>query len=178
MTQIFISHSQYDEDIRKYFDEIFSGTRVRSVRLEFERYELPASKFIMDQIKLSDALFVLLGPNIIRKPATPSWVGFEAGLAAGKVPPCHIWVFEPVQDAPINFPVPFLHHYMLYDPNILEHREYITDIVRAYEPILPILRRIPQGVDPIECPNCKSTYYLHVDTRSFYCPVCRAPLER
>ncbi len=178
MVQIFISHSKDDEDIRKFFDERFARTTVKAVAMEFERYEPPASKVIMDQIIISDAVFVLLGPHITQKPATQSWVAFETGFAAGKAPPCHIWVFEPVQYAPIDFPVPFLHHYMPYDPNVPEHRDYITDIVKAYEPIFPIFRRIPQGAGLIECANCKSTYYLHTDTRSFYCPVCREPLER
>lgn len=180
MPQIFISHSRYDEDIRKYFDEVFAGTTVRAARLEFERYEPPAAEYIADQIRLSDAIFLLLGPNITKSPATQSWVGFETGLVAGMSPPKHIWVFEPLQHAPIQFPVPFLHHYVPYEPSSPEHRNYITGIVKAYEPLIPLFRSIPQGLGPIRCAygDCLSSYYLHTDVKDFYCPVCRRALNR
>lgn len=178
--QIFISHSQYDQDIRKFFDEIFSGRYVRSVRLEFERYEPPAANFILNQIRTSDALFVLLGPNITREPATKIWVGFETGAAASIQPPKEIWVFEPIQSAPIPFPVPFLHHYMLYDFSSQEHRDYITRVVRSYEAWIPVLRQTPTGLGLTRCGyrDCQAPYYLHTDVKNYSCPVCRRPLTR
>ena len=175
MPQIFISHSRYDEDIRKYFDEIFAGTTVKAVRLEFERYEVPPSKFTREQIRASDAVFVLLGPNITRSPFTQIWVAFETGCAAGYGYPKDIWVFEPIQYSPIQFPVPFLHHYMLYDPNSREHREYITSIVKAYEAWIPLFRSIPSGWRQVTCPydDCGMSYIFHTISEEIYCPTCR-----
>lgn len=177
MPQIFISHSRYDEDIRKYFDEIFAGTTVKAIRLEFERFKEPPSKFILQSIRHSDAIFVLLGPNITRNPATQSWVGFETGVAAGRETLCPIWVFEPIQHAPIQFPIPFLHHYMPYDPNSKEHMEYIISIVKGHQPLIPLFRifTIPRGGKQVTCPyeGCGVSYILHTQIDEIYCPACR-----
>lgn len=178
MAQIFISHSQYDEDIRKYFDEVFAGTTVRAVRLEFERYKNPPSKFVLKQIGKSDAIFVLLGPKITLKPATQSWVGFETGVAAGMREPCPIWVFEPTQYAPVPFPVPFLHHYVLYDMGSQEDREYIKSIVAGHRfaSIIPVTKSIlaPRG-RRVTCPHegCGMSYNLHTPIDEIHCPTCR-----
>ena len=178
MAQIFISHSQYDEDIRTFFDEVFAGTKVKAIRVEFEKmelkkYNLPLSEFIIHQLKTSDALFVLLGPNINRSQFTQSWVGFETGFAVGWEHTQHIWVFEPMNHAPIQFPIPFLHHYVPYVMSDGWH-DYIKSIVKAYEQWIPAARPIPKG-KLIQCPHkdCKMQYVLHTKTSKFYCPVCR-----
>lgn len=180
MAQTFISHSKYDKDIRDYFDRIFAGTGVRAVRLEFEQYEPPASEYIMNQIRSSAAIFILLGPNITRTSATQSWVGFETGFGAGV--PKDIWVFEPIQHAPIKFPVPLLHHYVLYNMNSLEHRNYLTKVVKAYDAIIPLITIIslPRGLQKIKCEydDCRASYHIHTDVKEFYCPVCRRILHR
>ncbi len=177
MPQIFISHSRYDEDIRKYFDEIFAGTTVKAIRLEFEEFKEPPSKFILKSIRYSDAIFVLLGPNITRSPATPIWVGFETGVGASKEVVCPIWVFEPIQHVPIPFPVPFLHHYVPYDPNSSDHRKYITSIVRGYQNPIPLFRMftVPKGRAQVTCPyeDCGMSYILHTPIDEIHCPACR-----
>lgn len=181
MAQIFISHSQYDEDIRKYFDEIFAGTKVRAVRLEFERFNVPPSKFVMKQIRASDAIFILLGPNITRNPFTQSWVAFETGYGAACVDSKYIWVFEPFDYAPIKFPVPFLHHYMLYSPHVPENREYIKKIVNGYDALIPLVTylTLPKGYKRVTCPNndCGMSYMLHTVTEEIYCPACRRKIS-
>ena len=182
MPKIFISHSRYDEDIRNFFDILFAGSTVKAVRFEFEyeyeKYKEPPSSYIMRQIETSDAIFVLLGSNITRSPFTQSWVAFEIGLAAASQYAKHIWVFEPIEYSPIEFPVPFLHHYVPYGLHDDQDRKYVNQIIRAYEPI-PLFRRIPPGFMQVVCPyeNCKATYILHKKLKSFYCPVCRKPLE-
>lgn len=177
MPKIFISHSRYDEDVRKYFDEIFAGTTVKAVRLEFEKFKEPPSKFILKNIRSSDAMFVLLGQNITRTPATQIWVGFETGAAASKEALCPIWVFEPIQHTPIPFPVPFLHHYVPYDPNSSEHREYITSIIKGYQAPIPLFRMftIPKGWKQVTCPyeGCGISYILHTPIDEIHCPTCR-----
>ncbi|MEM2146454.1 MAG: hypothetical protein QW279_13915, partial [Candidatus Jordarchaeaceae archaeon] len=66
MAQIFVSHSQYDKDIRLSFDEIFARTGVKSICMEFEQMYPPAWQNIRNQVSSSDAVFLLLGPNIRR----------------------------------------------------------------------------------------------------------------
>ena len=178
MPQIFVSHSRRDEEIRDFFDRAFAGSTVKAVRLEFEEFPKPAAPYIAQQIRVSDAIFVLLGPNIVGSPYTQNWVAFEIGLAASYEYGKHIWVFEPMQYEPIQFPVPFLHHYVLYDLNSEEHFKYIQKIIRSYEPFIPIFRAIPGGYAKITCPyeDCKANYILHTETKSFYCPVCRRPI--
>jgi len=80
--QIFVSHSQYDKDIRSSFDTVFARTGVKSVCMEFERInQLPAWEPIRNEIKVSETVFLLLGPNIRSSIHTQNWVAFEVGLA-------------------------------------------------------------------------------------------------
>lgn len=180
MAQIFISHSRYDEDIRRYFDEIFAGTKVKAVRLEFESFNYPASKFVIKQILKSDAFFVLLGPKISQKVATQSWVGFEMGAAAMRQIPCPIWVFEPIKYAPIKFPIPFLNNYMLYDLTSRGDRKHITSIVNCYRIPFAFARKItiPKWRQ-VNCPHddCKMSYNLHGKVKEINCPACRKKIH-
>lgn len=170
--QIFISHSRFDTDILIPFDEIFAGTNVRRIRVEFESYELPPWIFIRDSILRSSAVFLLLGPNVNQSPYTQNWISYEVGLACGLNKP--VWVFERI-DQPINFPIPFLNHYMLYNPDIPEHSDYIRNIINGYLALLPTH---PMGT-PIECgtSNCGIRFNLHTLVERFYCPSCRGDLE-
>lgn len=176
MTQIFISHSRRDEQIRNFFDSIFAGTNVRAVRVEFENFEDTPSNFIKDNIFASEALFVLLGPNVNISEFTVNWIGFEVGLAAAWNK--EIWVFEQLNTR-IPFPIPFLSDYVLYDLGDPSSRTYITGIVDAYNAIMPILRQLPQGFRDVTCdyPNCRMSYRLHAQINSFNCPACRQPLQ-
>jgi len=174
MAQIFWSHSKRDKDIMAYFDSIFAGVEVRGVRVEFERFEPPAAKYIMGQISESEALFVLLGPNIPKTSATQAWVGFEIGYAAAtRRPIIDIWVFEPTDYAPVDFPVPFLHHYMPYDMRSKNDRLYISEIAKTYKRSR-LLRAVPVGYKLVVCAHCKSGYHLHKDIGQLNCPVCRS----
>lgn len=174
MAQIFISHSRRDESIRAFFDSVFAGSKVRAVRLEFEQFDTTPSAYIMNQIFLSDALFVLLGPNVEFSRYTENWIGFEIGYAATSIK--DIWVFEPFGSA-IQFPVPLLHHYLLYELEDTKHSQYISDIVRAYETI-PLFRRLPQGYMDVICPydTCRSSFRFHSIVDRFNCPTCRQPI--
>lgn len=180
MAQIFVSHSQHDKDIRMSFDEIFARTGVKSICMEFEQMYPPAWQNIRNQVSSSDAVFLLLGPNIRRCIHTQNWVAFEVGLACafGK----EVWVFEQYGSY-IEFPVPYLTDYMLYDLNNRTHFEYVRRIIEGYGKPLYIF---PLGVDHrtkrnipigrwITCPyeNCKSSYYPHTEVKTFICPSCR-----
>jgi len=183
--QIFVSHSQYDRDIRTSFDTVFARTGVKSVCMEFERIsQLPAWEPIRNQIKTSETVFLLLGPNVRSSIHTQNWVAFEVGLACayGK----DVWVFEQT-DSAIEFLIPYLTDYMIYNLEDQNHFDYVRGIIEAYaNPIylLPLgvdnrtKRQIPKGL-PTTCPypNCGARYSIHTDVPSFICPSCRQPIQ-
>lgn len=148
--------------------------------MEFENIYPPAWEKIKNQIENSEAVFLLLGSNVRNSIYTQNWIAFEVGLACamGK----EVWVFEQY-GSNIEFPIPYLTDYMIYDLQNPNHFNYVRNIIERYgEPIylLPLFvdnrtkRNIPQGI-AIECKyeNCKSKYFLHTQINSFICPSCR-----
>lgn len=182
--QIFVSHSQFDKDIRSSFDTVFARAGVKSVCMEFERIYPPAWQPIRDELRASETVFLLLGPNIRGSIHTQNWVAFEVGLACafGK----DVWVFE--QDGSfIEFPIPYLSDYMIYNLEDTNHFDYVRGIIEGYRNIgylLPLgvdnrtKRKIPKGI-AVTCPhqNCGSHYSMHTDVSSFICPSCRQSIQ-
>ncbi len=183
LPQIFVSHSQYDTDIRRSFNEIFAISGVIPKYMEFETIKPPAWTEIKEQIKKSLAVFLLLGPNIRRTCFTANWVAFEVGVscAFGK----DVWVFEPT-GLNSDFPIPYLTDYVIYDLQVRENFDYIRGIIEGYRRPSYTLsfedertkRGIPKG-KPIICDygNCGSVYSLHTEVTNFYCPSCRQQLS-
>lgn len=178
--QIFVSHSQYDNDIRASFDTVFARTGVKSVCIEFEQIYPPAWQAIKNEISASATVFLLLGPNIRSSIHTQNWVAFEVGLACafGK----DVWVFEQ-DNSYIEFPIPYLTDYMIYNLDDPHHFDYVRSIIEGYANPIYLLpfgvdnrtkRNIPKGM-LTTCPhrNCGSHYALHTDIKNFSCPSCR-----
>ena len=186
MPQIFVSHSRFDTGIRKEFSEVFAVAKgAYPTYMEFEKFHPPAWQKIRDEVSSSQALFVLLGPNIRRTIHTQNWVAFEVGLACafGK----EVWVFEQ-SGSNIDFPIPYLTDYMIYNLEDKKHFKYVRKIIKGYGKPIPILplgvdhrtkRAIPTGV-LVTCPygNCRSSYLSHTDVKSFSCPSCRQQIEK
>jgi hypothetical protein len=63
MPSIFVSHSRHDEDIRTFFDKAFAGAAVKAIRLEFEEFAVSPSIYVMEQVRLADAVFHSFGPK-------------------------------------------------------------------------------------------------------------------
>ena len=183
--QIFVSHSRYDEEIRREFSEVFAVARGASpIYMEFEEFLPPAWERIVDEINLSQALFVLLGPNIHKTIHTQNWVAFEVGLACafGK----EVWVFEQAGSY-IEFPIPYLTDYSIYDLKDKTHFEYLRRVIYGYGKPIPIFppfknhrtkRDIPIGI-PTTCgyDKCQARFLLHTRIESFRCPTCRQMLK-
>ena len=183
MPKIFLSHSKRDEEIRDYFLKLCGLAGVEGKAIEFEYFPPPPWSFIKDQLTSSDALFLLLGPNVLRDwdrergIYTQNWISFEVGLACQLDRP--IWVFEQLQ-TPIHFPIPYFNFYMQYDPKSREDFDYIRQILVGYK--LLRLGMGPKGYQ-ITCPHetCRITFRLHPSKRviergkekSFNCPSCR-----
>ena len=79
-------------------------------------------------IQMSNALFLLLSPNVQDIPHTRDWVVWEAGVGHSKP----IWVFEPWEHlGTISVVTPHLNHYVVFAP-IDEHMQYIQRIIQSY----------------------------------------------
>lgn len=175
VAKVFISHSRADKEMRDYFLKIFGLAGVEATAVEFENFPPPPWRYIKNEMLISDALFLLLGPNVIdRGIFTQNWISFEIGLACelGK----EVWVFEQY-DIPVHFPIPYLDNYVLYDPGIGNHLDYIRSIVQAYK-IFPILRTFPNIYTNLTCPNekCGVEFNLCTEIKRFDCPSCRKPI--
>ena len=129
MSQIFISHSKEDSNIKSFFDKIFAGTNVRRVFVEYEEYAPPPGAYIQRQINESKAMFLLLSENVERLSHTKVWIGSETGVAQQCAK--DIWVFEPFQRW-CNVPVPYVSHYVPYEESE-QSSQYIKAIVNSYD---------------------------------------------
>ena len=81
MTQIFISHSKKDEELKNFFLKAFGLTNVKAIFEEFEsitRGEV-SSLDVMRDIDASRAIFVVLSRNVQNIHHTRDWVVSEAG---------------------------------------------------------------------------------------------------
>ena len=178
MVFIFVSHSQYDTEIRDFFTNIIAAAPgVDAEPVEFERVGSYPAWTIIEKMAspATRAVFVLLGPGLLSSEYTINWVAFEVGLAAGLRK--DVWVFEQY-DADIQFPVPYLNHYLLYKLGNIDHFQYIREKVSAYTRFLPAMRdRIILSDNPeyVECQheNCGASYYFHSRAEKIKCPACR-----
>lgn len=161
MARIFLSHSKEDKEIRDFFLKIGGLAGVETKAVEFEYFPPPAWEYIRNQLYMSDALFLLLGPNVLdRGIYTQNWISFEVGLACdmARTVGKEVWISEQIQHS-IRFPVPYLNHYVLYDPNKRSD----------------LFRNIPQGTREVTCSydDCKVKFRLHTDVKEFNCLACR-----
>lgn len=131
MAQIFISHSQEDKKIKRFFSDIFVGTNVRAVFEEFERFikgEVTREDIARDIIQ-SRAVFILLSENIEHIRHTRDWILYECGVSCNK----DVWVFEPASEyGKISVITPSLRHYVAFNMN-KNWFGYIRKIVESYD---------------------------------------------
>ncbi len=174
--QIFVSHSQNDTDIVTSFDKVFARTGVKSVCMEFEQLNSPEWLEIRNEISQSEAVFLLLGPNIRSSIYTQNWISFEVGLACAYSK--KVWVFEQI-NSKIEFPIPYVTDYMTYNLQDKTHFEYVRSIIEGYgerKYFLPVgykIHEIPIGTN-VECSHCHSKFAMHPKPLAVsYCPSCR-----
>ena len=200
MTNIFLSHSKEDFNIINVFRNAFNGTEVYPVFMEYEKFPNPPWTAIKNTIENSSTLFVLLSNNLKISDYTQNWVSYEVGVAdeANK----EIWVFEDINNQVI-FPLPKVHHYMLYCQNQQDSLEYLRTIIRSYalnpkgaiglglisllafsNPIVAIIGAVlgskinipnkPVGIG-VTCPytNCGIKFQYHNLLTTIRCPSCR-----
>jgi len=200
MSSIFLSHSQNDKSLIDVFLQAFSGTTVRPILMEYEKFQNPPWNEIQNKIQMASALFVLLGNNLKSSDYTQNWVSYEVGLADGLRR--QIWVFEDINNEVI-FPIPHIHHYLMYDSNDRSSLNYLKQIIASYavnpvgaiaglvltaalvsNPIGWILGGLigskvgvptrPSGVN-LQCgyQDCKVQFKFYNENKTIRCPSCR-----
>jgi hypothetical protein len=175
MGQIFISHSQQDQDFKNYFHKAFATSHVKAIYEEYEsiiRGDITVQKIIRDIIS-SDALFVILSKTVEGIQHTREWIAFEAAFAyaTGK----DVWIFEPAdQFGKFTLVTPGLSHYApLYynDGSFVQLRR----IIDSYADKKSSIQR-PKGYSG-ECPKCHSKYIVHWKPFDYFrCPVCNTSI--
>lgn len=191
MAQIFVSHSSKDKDLRNFFSNAFTPTKVRGVFEEFEKIftNKVTSEQISKDIENSKAVFVILSQNVQNIPHTRDWVVWEAGVGKNK----DIWVFEPYrQFGRISIITPYLRHYVIFDVSDT-WLGYIRKAIESYDDshVLPTVlvsgglgallakqegaalgamvglmisdktKERPSGI-AVMCSNCSSSYNVHI----------------
>lgn len=145
MAQIFVSHSQRDNDDISFLLKAFAGTNVKPILQEFEK-EPPAgitAQAITQNIERSNAVFVLLSENVQNLPHTRDWVTWECGAAKNK----ETWVLEPAELlGNIKVVVPHFNHYVRYLKND-DWRKYLRSVIESYDDshIIPTLSAATVG---------------------------------
>lgn len=213
MAQIFVSHSAKDVELVSFLSKAFAPTQVRAVFEEFEAILKgpPNAAKIANDIRQSNAVFLLLSNTIEQLKHTRDWISWEAGAAglAALQTNKDVWVLEPVADMEkLSIVVPHFRYYVRFDPNQPKWQSYLTQIVSSYDDshFLKAISigaatggAIGEGVGalwgagaglllaamasntrpaglPIHCPQCASSYSVHLDQPRMRCPVCNTRL--
>jgi len=115
--QIFESHSKLDEETCNQFDVAAAREGMKVFRSEFEAIKAPAWETIKKEMERSRALFLLVGPELVKSQDqgskdwkfTQNWIAYEVGLACAL--DIDVWVL--CNNVEINFPVPYLNNYSI-----------------------------------------------------------------
>src|SRR5258707_7419063 len=203
MAKIFVSHSQHDRHIVDFLARVGVGTEVQMVFEEVESIvsgKVTAEKIRAD-IESSNAVFVLLAPQLASLAHSRDWASWEAGVAAHR----DVWVLERRGDAgKVEIVTPALKHLVRYDASDA-WVPYFRSIIMSYDDshvlsamvaggtvggairkgewavigagialiVATLFNQRPQGV-PTSCAHCSSRYSVHlpIDELTFRCPTC------
>lgn len=189
--QIFISHSKKDQDVKDEIANVFADTGTKQVFMEYEKYSRggkPNWQWIIDEIRKSKAVFVILTRNINSTPQTRNWVSFEIGVAATCDPPVPVCVFR---EEDVNFPVPYLSLYFPFrvfkqphttrisskkpqNASIIEFQKALQRLVKIL--ILSDLSELSRAA-LAECEECKNSFRYFGNMLNFPCPCCTTKIK-
>jgi len=138
VAQIFVSHSANDTELVSFLSKAFAPTQVRAVFEEFEAIlhgPVNAVK-IANDIRQSNAVFVLLSNMVERLKHTRDWVGWEGGVAGLTALETNkdVWVLEPVADlGKLSIIVPHFPALRRIRPETAKMQGYLTQIISSYD---------------------------------------------
>jgi hypothetical protein len=205
MAQIFISHSARDTELISFFNKAFATSSVNAKYEEIDQLYrgIVTTEQIQQDIRLSNAMFVLLSQNIDSLDHTRDWVGFESAYAKGADSGNReVWVFEHINDVGhLNKVVPSFDHYVIYDTSDTA-LVYVKAIVESYDDGR-VLKNVavgagagamagvpwvgaglgllystlttgrPQGVEAVCACTLKYRSHIPEQIHQFRCPKCR-----
>jgi hypothetical protein len=126
--QIFISHSQHDQDLLDQLNRVFGNSNISQYKASFEDQEEPVSESLRNEIRKSQAMFVVLGPHAQKREHTKIWIGWEAGIAAQLGKP--IWILEDV-NTQVQMPIPSFSDYILWDSTDSSQHRNLRDLMES-----------------------------------------------
>lgn len=187
--EAFLSHSRADKELVNRIYRVCSRARITPNIAEFEELgtESLTAEDIVQMIHRSALFFLFITPNIMNSIYTQNWVNFELGCAYGaKTRPARlqkdIYVFEPFNQ--LQFPIPYLDYYILFDPSQDVHWQFIEDTFRKekiyWSNIFPLLwgqRPSDLSGTRMTCRYCGTTYILLSRVDRLLCPTCRRESE-
>jgi hypothetical protein len=87
---------------------------------------------IRNDIRQSNAVFILLGSNAEALQHTRDWIGHEGGIAAETNK--DIWILEPITEADgLSVVIPQFRHYVCFNPADERWQGYLTQIIASYD---------------------------------------------
>jgi hypothetical protein len=186
LPKIFVSHSKYDKEFCDRFDSACAHVGLARFRSEFENIEKPAWKTINREIRKSNALFLLVGKELVKRQGacntvnstssdwvfTQNWISYEVGVASQLRR--DVWVLS--ESSLINFPVPYLNNYAFSSINLTksDDRGFFYSILRCYkdEGIFSLHRELQYSCTN---PHCGASYNLWTPLENgaeIVCPTC------
>ncbi len=178
--QVFVSHTQRDVEFCDIFDRACARVGIKAFRSEFESIILPAWSTILNAIRNSQALFLLVGKELVKEQSlhnpsweyTQNWIAYEIGVACDRG--IDVWVI--CDNVIINFPVPYLNNYLTVSLRNKQSFDYFVTILQKYAAGLKTT--FPDKDCVVECPyttDCKGIYNLNVRLKPgsrITCPQC------
>lgn len=184
--QIFISHSRKDHELMEVFRSFFNGTDIKPIFMEYESWSRKDEadwQWIFRHVKVSNAVWVIVTKNIVdpENPQTQNWVAYEIGVASACKPPKPVCVFK---EEPVNFPVPYLNHYL---PKVVWDKEaqwLSAKDKRMWEKhrlkVMQSMIKEPEDdtkTPKVRCKNCRIVFCYHGTAAQFTCPCCPATIN-
>ncbi len=182
--QIFVSHTQKDENFCNKFDIVCAREGVKAFRSELENISAPPYITIKNAMNNSVALFFLVGKELVKNQETSgrnwkftqNWIAYEIGLACQ----LNIDVWAVCDDEMLNFPMPYINNYSTVT---LSHRDafnYMRFILSEYAQgrSFPLPYVNSKGVNQVVIcgyPDCKMEFNYHVkyyEGTEIVCPQC------
>lgn len=140
---VFISHSKKDAELVEIINHNFRSVGVTPLFMEFTPESEPPHKKIEERVKLSSAVFLFLTQNVFSSEYTKNWISFEVGLAKANNKP--VYVMEDLNNK-VNFPIPYLTDYVLYEPTNVESWTDLQKIVGKLKQTLEDKNRLLLGL--------------------------------
>lgn len=133
MAQIVVSHSAKETKPLEFLNKAFASSNVQAKYEEIEA--IVSGRRTAAQIKadiaISNAIFVILGPNAEALKHTRDWIVWESGNAAAANK--DVWVLEAFEDCPkLSMVIPHLRHYVAFHYND-QWLNYLRQMISSYD---------------------------------------------